>query len=302
MILGYSGFAFASSFFIFIALACLSGCGGGGLLAAMAVRIAGMTDPDKTYGYVYSMASVVFAGLLFLLPQIKAGWGAAAMFIFIATVAAAMIFPLARLPQHVSTNSGEGTQASPTRWSFVIILILVMTISLPVYGGTYGFCERKALEVGLSPAGVGGALGGAMLMSIIGSLSVAIVGTRPGRTLPTMVVMAIAGISYLLVLGAHTPMVFIIGFMMFGFMQLALNSYLFGLASALDRSGHVAAALQGFSLVPYGLGAGLFGTLTHGHSLAQLAWPSLIVEVLAMAILLPVLVTLDRAKARRCPS
>ena len=92
----------------------------------------------------------------------------------------------------------------------------------------------------------------------------------------------------------QSPARYVPGLLLFGFVQLALNSYFFGLAAALDRSGRWAAALQGYSLIPYALGPGLFGSLLHGGKLSSLAWPAVGVNLLGLALLSPVLIRLER--------
>lgn len=104
--------------------------------------------------------------------------------------------------------------------------------------------------------------------------------------------MAIATVAYGLALGARAVEPFVLGMLAFGLIQMALNSYFFGLASVLDPGGRVAAFLQGFSLIPYALGAALFGTL---GNLPEVAIPAMAVNILGALILLPVLLKLDRA-------
>ena len=111
-----------------------------------------------------------------------------------------------------------------------------------------------------------------------------------------MVLIGLATISYVLTLQATGPTGYIIGFLIFGFIQLAMNSYTFGLASALDRTGHVAALLQGYSLVPYALGAGLFGSLSQGTQLTSLALPAVVINIVAIVLLLPLLMAFKRPR------
>lgn len=293
---GYCGFAAAQGFALLLAMGSLAGCGAGGLLAGMAIRIARTDDPDRTYGYVYAATGLGFALLLFLFPIIGAKFGTAAMFLFAGFIALALSCLLRSLPAGFLHEEVEAGPAQPVdRWG-VALLVAAMIVAMPVYGGTYGFSERKAVEIGLSSRDAGLALSCAMLMSIIGSSIVALVGTQRGRLLPMATVLLLASLAYLTVLGARSAPVYVAGTLIFGLMQLALTSYFFGLASALDRNGGVAARLQGFSLIPYGLGTGLFGSLADGGSLARLAVPAAAANLVALAIVLPVLVRQDRGR------
>lgn len=294
LVAGYAGFAIASDFNSFATFAFLSGIGSGGLLAGMAMRIAGMPSPDRVYGGIYAAATIAFALLLLLVPIIGGAAGVGAAFLTLAAVALVVTPALLFVSDHVVADAPVSTDGG-LPWGMVMGVMLVMVITFPLYGGVYSFCERRAVAVGLSPAGVGSVLGATTLMTVIGAALVAWIGTRPGRTIPTLATMAIATIAYGLALGARAVEPFVLGMLAFGLIQMALNSYFFGLASVLDPGGRVAAFLQGFSLIPYALGAALFGTL---GNLPEVAIPAMVVNILGALILLPVLLKLDRAAKR----
>ena len=296
LIAGYAGFAVATDFNSFALFAFLGGIGSGGLLAGMAMRIAGMPSPDRVYGGIYAAATIAFALLLFVVPIVGGRAGVSAAFFTLAIVALIVSPALAFVSDHV-VDDVAGKADARTPWSMVSVVMLVMVVAFPLYGGVYSFCERRAVAVGLSPAGVGSVLGATTLMTVIGAALVAWIGTRPGRTIPTMATMAIATLAYGLALGGGSVELFVLGMLAFGLIQMALNSYFFGLASVLDPGGRVAAFLQGFSLIPYALGAALFGTL---GDLPRLAIPAMVINLVGALILLPVLLRLDRAaKAER---
>ena len=289
--------ALATSFAGYLFLAVSAGAACGGLLGCMAMVVAATRDPDRSYGVIYASTGIVFAALLFALPAVGAAFSVAMMFVLNAAVAL-LALPLATRvrARDASSHDGEGGTSARVNWNWVILLIFIMSIAFPIYGGVYGFAERKAVEVGLSSVQAGMVLSAATLLTIIGTLFVAAIGTRFGRLLPTLAVMFLATAAYGLTLRATEPTAFIIGFLIFGFMQLTLNSYFFGLASALDRGGKVAAFLQGYSLIPYALGTGIFGSLTQGGPLTLLAMPAIGVNLLATVLLLPILISLDRRR------
>ncbi|WP_447725853.1 MFS transporter [Sphingomonas koreensis] len=297
--LSYLLMAAVSSFAGFLLLAIAGGAACGGLLGCMAMVVARTADPDRSYGVIYASTGVVFAVLMFLLPTVGAAFSPAMMFVLIAAVALCTLPIAVRVSADANAHAGpEAGSVAPVNWAWVLLLVLVMTISQPLYGGVYGFSERKAVEVGLGSVEVGVVLSVSTLLCIIGSLCVAAIGTRYGRLIPTVVVMALATVAYGLTLRATDPTAFIIGFLIFGFMQLAMNSYFFGLASALDRDGKVAALLQGYSLIPYALGTGIFGSLTKGGALTSLALPAVAINLIATILLLPILIALDRQNRR----
>lgn len=295
LVLGYGGFAISRDFAAFSLFALLGGTGSGGLLAGMAMRIAKAPSPDQVYGVIYAVATGIYAALLFVLPIFGGRYGVPAEFGLLALVALATMPTLAWLGNDVAMEEHHHAAGGQRSWGMIAIIVLVMTVAFPLYGGVYAFSERRAVAIGLDPAAIGATLGATTAMTVVGALLVAWVGTRPGRTIPTLVTMAVATLSYGLVLGAGSMALFIAGMLAFGLMQMALNSYFFGLASVLDREGRVAAALQGYSLVPYALGAALFGTLGNDGNLARLALPSVAVNIVAALILVPMLIRLDRS-------
>ena len=287
--------AVAKSFLAFMILAIAAGGACGCLLACMAMVVAATPDPDRSYGIIYASTGIFFAALLFLLPTVGELVSPAMMFVLIAAVAL-LAFPIlsrVRVGGDVG-DAGSGIEPASINWAWVGLLIFVMSIAFPVYGGTYGFAERKAVEVGLTSVQAGMVISMATLLSIVGTVCVATVGTRFGRLAPTLTVMIVATVAYGLTLRSTDPTGFIIGFLIFGLMQLALNAYFFGLASALDREGRVAALLQGYSLIPYALGPGIFGSLTEGGALTSLAAPAVVINLVATGLLLPMLIALDR--------
>lgn len=298
--MGYAALPMLGSYISILVVSVLIGAGAGALLAGMATVIARFPDPDRVYGMIYATAGVVFAGLLYLLPVIAEATTSRTMFFTLTGLALVVSTLLIRLPRHVHDahqNSDQVPQpVTGIRWKAVAIVVVVLIIGQPFYGGTYGFAERKALEVGLTSVQAGMILSVATLLTIVGSTLVAIVGTRWGRLVPTVVVLSLATVAYYLVLGATEPVTYVAGFLLFGFVQLGINSYLFGLASALDRTGRVSAALQGFSLIPYGLGPGLFGSIVGGGTLVMLAVPAIVFNVIAIVILIPLLRSLDRGR------
>jgi hypothetical protein len=260
----------------------------------MAMWITKTPNPDRVYGLIYAVATAVFALLLLILPLVGDRAGTPAMFLTLA-MTVALITPALHWLDNVGGRN-PGQSAAPPRHigRLVALVVLVMTIAFSLYGGVYGFSERKAVAIGLGATSIGVIVSAATMLTVIGSMLVTVVGTRPGRTLPTMVKMGIATVAYGLVLGAQGAPLYIIGMLAFGLMQMALNSYFFGLASALDPEGRVAAALQGYSLIPYALGAGLFGSLARNGDLTFLALPAVVINVIAALILLPMLRWLDR--------
>jgi MFS family permease len=179
-----------------------------------------------------------------------------------------------------------------------IALFLSTTLAFLYYGGVYAFAEPKAAEVGLDAKILGAILSASSLLAIPGSVLAGALGTRYGRSAPLIGVMVIAALSYYLVLGATSAFELFAGLVIYGVMQMFLNTYIYGTGAALDATGRVAAALQGYALLPYAFGSGVLASLSHGEALTTLAVPSVVFQIIAIAIILPVALWLDLRNRR----
>jgi hypothetical protein len=224
----------------------------------------------------------------------RAGFG-----VTLGAVGIALVVPLRLLPRGLSTAAGPANGVTRVNWLATSVLFLATTVAWLLYGGTYAFAESKAVEVGMSSSVLGATLSFSTLLAIPGSILASLLGTRYTRTIPLVAVMLVAGAAYYLILGATRPAGLLAGLVTYGCMQMFLTTYIYGSGAALDPNGRVAAALTGYSLIPYALGSGVFGSLSHGDRLTVLAGPVVLVQLVAILIIVPVALWLDLAKRRQ---
>ncbi|MGH6634028.1 MAG: hypothetical protein ACREB0_11755, partial [Sphingopyxis sp.] len=168
----YLGLAAVDAYWQYVCLSIFGGVGAGGLLAVIAMKVAQTPDPERVYGYIYTVTSIGFAALMFGLLPMREFAGVGAMFLVLAGLAAAPIPLLARLATSAPAAAAQSHEAaSAERWP-VILLFAVMTLAAPLNGGVYAFCERKAAELSLSAQATGTILSLTMICSIIGSVLV----------------------------------------------------------------------------------------------------------------------------------
>ncbi|WP_028218034.1 MFS transporter [Paraburkholderia oxyphila] len=285
----------ATDFTTFIALRTAAGLASGIVLGGVTIWIAGTGDPERTYGRVYMGMSSGFALLLVLLPAVQSRFGGSAMFLALGTMLCVLSALLVR-QWHVGLYPQDHpTQKKPFAWGDALRLFASMTLAYFTYGAAYAFSEQIGETLGLSATAIGAILSAWMIASIVGSGVAGCIGLRWGRARPLCGVILLAGISYLLIMGAETSVMLLIGMVICGLTTMFYNAYSLGVAVALDPvSGRVASVLQGYSLIPYAFGPGIMGTLVSGAHFKSLAFPALAINLLAIVVVLPVLTRLDR--------
>lgn len=282
------------SFIVFAVIRALSGVACGVVLSIVTARVAASPEAEKVYGRVYTGMTAGFALLLFILPEVQAQFGSRYLFVALAVTLGAFVVGLRRLAPATSQEQGPAAEASTIPWKSVSLLFLGMTLAFCTYGGVYSFSERIGHNLGLSASAIGATLAASTLTAILGASLAGAIGTRWGRTLPLCGSILLGGFSYLLVLGAETQTTLVVGMVIYGLVSMFFNCYAFGTAAALDPSGRLASALQGYSMVPYGLGAGVLGTLASDIPFASLAWLAFVTNLVALAIVALVTLPLDR--------
>jgi MFS family permease len=255
--------------------------------------VSATADPEAAYGKAYGAMSFAFAVLLLGVPHLQELWGERLLFGLMAG------FVLMACPglRHLHPAAAAGTPpiaATRVAWRDVLWLSLAITLSFLLNGGVYAWSEPVAEAVGASPQLLGAALAGSMLCSAAGATLASRLGQRAGRSGPLGVCMALAGVSYALVLGAGSVATLVAGLLLYGLVTLFFTAYANGAAAAIDPQGRVATALQGYALLAYAAGPGLFSELAHVLSPRLFGALALLANLLAFALFLPVTRRLDR--------
>lgn len=277
----------------------VSGFACGLVLAVVTACIAATGDAERTYGQVYAGMSVMAALLLYLLPGFQAGFGPAGLFGGLALASASLALGVSGLPESLSAPAMSTAASRPLRWSRVALLFASMTLAFATYGAVYAFSGRIATDLGMGSKAMGAMLAASTLSAILGSGIAGFLGTRWGRSLPLCGAMLLAALTYLVILGVHSAPVLVVGMIAYGLMTMFFNAYAYGAAAGIDPSGRVSTALQGYSLVPYAIGPGVLGSLAGQQGYSGLAWPAFLINLVAIAVVLPVVLGLDREEFPR---
>lgn len=279
----------------FMLLQVLANLAGGLVAGITTASLAGSPQVDQHYGRMFAATSLLFGGLLCLVPEAQQLWGPRCLFGLIAMAQCVSLGGLWvwRAAPRPLTMSGAASRA-PRRQ--VALLMASMTLGFATYGAVYSFSERIAALLGMGPAATGAALGLSTAAAVVGAALAGRWGARAGRTLPLCGSLLVLGLADLGILAAWRPALLIAGLLLYGLVSMVFTTYTYATAAALDPSGRLVSRLQGFTLLPYALGPGLLGLLVAGPapSYPAAGWAALGVNIAAALLVAPVVWTLDR--------
>ncbi|RQT14896.1 MFS transporter [Burkholderia contaminans] len=271
-----------------------AGIGAGCLLSIASAAVAGTGDAERIYGRIYTIMSVAFAALLYALPWGQDEFGSDSLFFGIAVTVLALTGAAAGLSRKIQAAGVASSESWRGRGLAVVSLFTSMTFVYAMFGGCYAYSEQAAVTIGLSSTEIGWIFALSTAAATVGALLAVMLGMAWGRTVPFVAATLAAGFANFLILSSHGVAGYGTGMVLYGAVTMFFNSYAYGAAAALDREGRVVSALQGYSLMPYALGAGAIGTLATHTSLANAGLVCMVVNVVGAVIAVPALWVADR--------
>ncbi|MFB9123758.1 MFS transporter [Paraburkholderia dipogonis] len=271
-----------------------AGIGGGCMLTVVSAVVAGTGDSERIYGRVYTIMSLAFAAILYALPLVQERFGSDSLFSAIALTVFAMTLAVTALPRTKVVADTAVNESLRDRRVPIGCLFVSMTLVYAMFGGCYAYSEQAAVTIGLSSSGIGWVFALSTAAATVGALLAVALGTTAGRTVPLVTGTVLAGTADYLILASHGVTGYGAGMVLYGAVTMFFNSYAYGAAAALDPQGRVVAALQGYSLIPYALGAGLIGTLTTHLSMGNVGLVCLLINIAGAVIVVPALMVADR--------
>ncbi len=294
--------AFADGFALLMGMRLVAGIGEGCIYATANAVIAGSRDPDRLYARVTVVSALVAAVLFVAIPNAIGAWAQRGAFGSLSCVAVLCVPLLLWLPRSIAPGTpGELLGVGLRRGPSLMVLAAAFVLSVG-QGAIWTFVERIGGHVGLSIDAIGVVLAVTTLAGISGAVLAAWLGTRFGRTLPlTSGICAVAASS--MVLGyAATPVAYIGAELVYNTAYLFVSPFLLGTAAAVDPRGRVAAATGGVVLVGGALGPAVAGVVVAWGSFPPLGWLVLGCCAVAILVILPLTLALDRAASESAPS
>jgi len=167
--------------------------------------------------------------------------------------------------------------------------------------GVWGFTARIGQSAGLSVEEVSWILGATAAAGLAGAAVAATLGTRRGRTVPLLVSIVGTVLSVFVLVESTTTAAFIAANATWIFLFAFSMPYFIGTLAALDPSGRWAAIGTGVAGIGAAIGPAAIGRTVEANGYGSLGLLMLVMGLLAIALITPVLLRLDRS-ATKAPS
>jgi predicted MFS family arabinose efflux permease len=263
------GLSFASAFPFQLLCGTLAGFGFGCIFAATIASAAASEQPDRLYAIGNGGALLLIMAVTVSLPVAASHFGVIAIFLGIATLAAACCVFFLGFGRGMRA---ERAHAAAWRIPGARGLLFSWATFSAGTGALYAFSERLGRSIGLDPATIGVVLSAGLLVGLAGTGTAAILGSRINRRRALASGTIGTGLSCLVLGYAPNLPLFAAGVFLYWICYMFLYSYLLGSAAALDASGRVGTLGGGMERLGYGAGAWLGGVLAEhaGYSVTGL--------------------------------
>ncbi|MGB1237923.1 MAG: MFS transporter [Pseudomonadales bacterium] len=286
---GFSGTI--SDYQTLLAVRFVSGLGGGILTAITFAAMGQMRDPDSAYGWwLVLQAAFGLVGFQYFW-DISVNGG----FLVLSALLVLGIFLVPLVPAQAnaqSSESGSIDKSMLAKAGLAVLAILLVYIGLMT---EYTYLERIGNEAGLSPEEIGTAFSAMSVAGLIGGGLAAKLGAKYGRTIPSLLGVVGAIVSFYLLSSEQ------IGFNLYTFacclyfgLWSFLLPYLVGACAAVDSSGRTLA--MGNAAIGAGLAFGPFiaASLISGNDYSILATVAAAFVALGFIAIVPLLRALEK--------
>ena len=212
-------------------------------------------NPDRLYGLFavsWALMGFVMFGIGGFLSEMYAHRGLYAM----TGVSTLLVLPFLRgLP------AAKAAVHQQSKYNISIYVVVLVNLSMFSYmagaSALYSYSEPLGARLGLSASEIGLALSTAMIIGLGGAILATWLNIRFGRILPITTVIVLFTIYALMLCNTESASVYFVGLSLTGVYYFFSLPYSYGVASALDKKGRLAAAvgfafLVGSSVGPLG--------------------------------------------------
>jgi predicted MFS family arabinose efflux permease len=261
----------------------------GGVSVGIGFSVIGRTpSPDRGFGVLMLIQFWLAGSAVMLLPRLAAQMGPSAVFLALAGLSLLALVLLPLVPDYPERPAPALAPSAGARWNAPLLLgllglFLFQATKMSLYAYLFGF--GRSLQ--LSTAFLSTVIGASAWLGSLGSLAVVALGLRYGRLRPLIVTIALAIAAYLsFLLCDGNPILFGMAEIGMAVVWAFVAPYLFGLCSAFDGEGRMAAWSSFFSKLGMATGPALGGVVlaeTHYERLLYLAIAGIIGSGLCVA-------------------
>jgi len=247
-----------------------AGIGEGLLFAAATMAVARQAEPDRIYGRVYAWCAIFFTATMLVLPYGLERGGVPVYFLmYVAVGALAVICTPVFRQMHVDLSDSPSDRSRPPWRPTALLYLTLAALFIPI-GALWGLADQIAHSHGISLRATGIALSVSNAGGFIGGELSRRMGLRSGFFAPLAVCAVILIMVGLGQSGIANALGFIIVMGALGIIYLFLISHLVSMAASVDRTGGLAAGINGASLIFLSAGPAVFEALLSGHGVAAM--------------------------------
>ncbi|MBL4911104.1 MAG: MFS transporter [Alteromonadaceae bacterium] len=220
----------------------------GGLLVGIGFAIISRTnEADKTFGYLLLIQWGLGGLGIMYLPRLVPDFGTSALFASLIVFTLVTLVMLPFLPDYeCNHHKHKNSVKAAIKVKPLTLNLLGIFFFQAANMGLFAYMISLGKADGLSVAFMSKSLAIASWIALLGAFLVIVIGTKYGRTLPLIsAVLVTAVCSWLLHFSANEQIYFIANIII-GVTWAFVLPYLFGICSALDKAGQMA-ALGGFA-------------------------------------------------------
>lgn len=294
--LGYLFAAFSHSSVGLAAALVLSGVGSGLVLASGSAAAAVAENPERLFAMAGAAGALFAAVLIASVSFIVGKRGYTGGFALLAAICIVVMAPLIWLPRAPAQEGGEKLASIKFGWAALftagsVLLFWFADQSL------WAFSERIGVKTGLTVETVGTVLASALLAGLVGGGASSWLGTRAGRIGPLALGLGACAFFRWGVVVGGTSERYIAAQLLWAFTFFFGYPYLMGTAARLDRAGRWTAVAGAMSMVGTALGPWTAGAVVERWQYPALGWMVLGLSLVSLALVLPVVLHLDRVDA-----
>lgn len=298
--LGHGVAALAPSLAVLLVARMLAGAGAGAAVASANASAAATSVPERAYARIFVLGGAGCALLMVGMPYAIGPWGTAGAFgaLLAATLVSSPL--LVFIPAHPPASEDPVKPALSLGPAVAAALLasLIVTVGLDAL---WAFAERIGRRAGLEPTALGLVLGLASLAVLAAAALASWLGLRLGRVAPLVLGFGVLAGSAVALGHARSPGVYVVAVLLLGPGFFFTQPFIMGAMAALDPYGRVSAAAGGAMTVGAALGPGVGGLLVAAEGYASLGWLGATCGLVALALMGPVALHVDRVRNRGLP-
>lgn len=243
--------------YLFIARA-IAGAGEGAVLMVATSLVADFEHADRAYAHMNTVNIIYGSAVFFSLPILFPHRDGLAVFLIVAIAMLPLVLPFFWLTERPVHHTAHGVIADDEKAPANIFtagtlgLIAGMLLLGTGCGASWAFLVEFGKQVHMAQDQIDWAISASTVSAIVASAAVGVIGTRFGRLIPVLMMIAVAAVANASISHGNSPQVFRWSAIALLIAIYFLLPYFLGFGAALDRSGRISAIVSSVFMVTSG--------------------------------------------------